>query len=343
MSAGARSPRRSSTRGPARETPQIWREERQALTDLLTAEEWEAARATTLNAHYTSEAVINGIWSAIQHLGFQGGRVIEPALGAGHFIGLTPEPLRESIAWTGVEIDPLSGAIAKALYPGADIRIAPFESVTWPDGFFDLAISNVPFGAYTVRDKRYSAMAIHDYFFVRSLDKVRAGGIVAFITSRYTLDKESPLVRKEIARRAEFLGAIRLPGGSKGAFAGNAGTDVTTDIIFLKRRAEPQAPDQQPWLSLAQIDTPDGPVTHQSLFRRKPADDARRDAADRLDVCAGPSRCSSATSKASMTRLLPPRSRICRLALSDCARESPRRHCPGSMPISRCRTKTDRQ
>jgi N12 class adenine-specific DNA methylase len=255
---------------PGTRNAQIWREERQALTDLLTAEEWEAARATTLNAHYTSEAVINGIWSAIQHLGFQGGRVIEPALGAGHFIGLTPEPLRESIAWTGVEIDPLSGAIAKALYPGADIRIAPFESTNWPDGFFDLAISNVPFGAYTVRDKRYPAMAIHDYFFVRSLDKVRAGGVVAFITSRYTLDKESPLVRKEIARRAEFLGAIRLPGGSKGAFAGNAGTDVTTDIIFLKRRAEPQAPEQQPWLSLAQIDTPDGPVSINRYFADNP-------------------------------------------------------------------------
>jgi N12 class adenine-specific DNA methylase len=255
---------------PGTRNAEIWREERQALTDLLTAEEWDAARATTLNAHYTSEAVINGIWSALQHLGFQGGRVIEPALGPGHFIGLTPEPLRESIARTEVEIDPLSGAIAKALYPGADIRIAPFESINWPDGFFDLAISNVPFGAYTVRDKRYSAMAIHDYFFIRSLDTVRAGGVVAFITSRYTLDKESPLVRKEIARRAEFLGAIRLPGGSKGAFAGNAGTDVTTDIIFLKRLAEPQAPEQLPWLSLAQIDTPDGPVRINRYFAETP-------------------------------------------------------------------------
>ena len=255
---------------PRSRNAEIWKSERQLLADLVTTDEWEAARASTLNAHYTSVPVIRGMWRALEHLGFTGGRVIEPAAGVGHFIGLTPERLRDEIAWTGVELDPLTGGIAKALYPGADIRVQGFETTTWPDGFFDLAISNVPFGDYTVRDTRYRPMSIHDYFFVRSLDKVRPGGLVAFITSRYSLDKETDLARREIAKRADFLGAIRLPGGTDGAFAKNAGTAVTTDIIFLQRRAKGQTEGNDQWLSLREIQTPDGPVRINSYFAENP-------------------------------------------------------------------------
>ena len=219
-------------KNPNTANAQSWRKERQELADLITSDELAAARASTLNAHYTSEPVIRGVWRALDYLGFAGGRVLEPAAGIGHFIGLTPDHLRDDIAWTGVEIDPITGGIAKALYPGADIRVQGFETVAWPDGFFDLAISNVPFGDYAVRDARYRPMSVHDYFFVRGLDKVRPGGLVAFITSRYSLDKETDFARREIAKRADFLGAIRLPGGKDGAFARNAGTEVTTDIIF---------------------------------------------------------------------------------------------------------------
>ena len=249
---------------------QSWRKERQELADLLTTEEWDAARASTLNAHYTSEEVIKGVWSALGQLGFTGGRVIEPALGAGHFIGLTPGNLRDEIAWTGVEIDPITGGIAAGLYPGADIRISPFEDTIWPDGFFDLAVSNVPFGNFGVSDRRYGKAAIHDYFFLKGIDKVRPGGLIAFITSRYTLDKSNPSVRQAMSSRAEFLGAIRLPGGKDGAFARNAGTDVTTDIIFLRRRAEGEGAGNERWLGLTEIETPDGPTAINAYFAENP-------------------------------------------------------------------------
>ncbi len=257
-------------KNPNTANAQSWRKQRQELADLITSDEWVAARASTLNAHCTGEAVIRGMWRALDHLGFAGGRVLEPAAGIGHFIGLTPDHLREDIAWTGVEIDPITGGIAKALYPGADIRVQGFETAAWPDGFFDLAISNVPFGDYRVADARYRPMSIHDYFFVRSLDKVRPGGLIAFITSRYSLDKETDLARREIARRADFLGAIRLPGGKDGAFARNAGTEVTTDIIFLRRRAENQPAMDESWLSLSDLDTPDGPIRINSYFAHNP-------------------------------------------------------------------------
>ena len=250
---------------------EVWRNERQALTDLITADEWEAARASTLNAHYTSVPVIRGMWRALDHLGFTGGRVLEPASGIGHFLGLTPEHLRDEISWTAAELDPLTGGIAKALYPGADIRVQGFETLNWPDGFFDLAISNVPFGDFAPRDPRYRRpLSIHDYFFVRSLDKVRPGGVVAFITSRYSLDKENDQARQEIAKRGHFLGAIRLPGGKDGAFAANAGTEVTTDIIFLKRRAEGDAASDDRWLGLTEIETPDGPTRINRYFADHP-------------------------------------------------------------------------
>lgn len=213
-----------------------WAAEQAAVKDLLTPDEYAAARASTLNAHYTSEDVIKGVWAAVAHLGFSKGRAIEPSAGVGHFIGLQPDALAAHTAWTAVELDPITGRIAKLLYAGADVNVTGFENLNRPDNFYDLAISNVPFGDYTVRDTKARNYRIHDYFFVKALDLVRPGGVVAFITSSGTLDKTADRARNDIAKKAEFLGAIRLPGGKKGAFAGNAGTEVTTDIMFLRKR-----------------------------------------------------------------------------------------------------------
>jgi N12 class adenine-specific DNA methylase len=243
-----------------------WSKERKELRDLLSQEEYEAARLSTLNAHYTSADVVKGMWAALEHLGLTADRVgtaraLEPSAGVGHFIGLSPETLTDKVAWTAVELDKVTGGILKALYGGTDVRVQGFETVNWPDAHFDLAISNVPFGQIPIRDTRYKrGFNIHDYFFVKALDKVRPGGVVAFITSRYTLDKVADSARREIASRATFLGAIRLPGGRQGAFAGNAGTDVTTDIIFLRRRMEGEAQGDQSWLELKEVKTPEGPV-----------------------------------------------------------------------------------
>jgi N12 class adenine-specific DNA methylase len=248
-----------------------WAAERAELQDLLTAGEWESARASTVNAHFTSEAVIDGIWTAVEHLGFDGGRALEPAAGVGHFMGLIPDTLKLRTAWSAVELDTISGRIAKALYPGADLRIEGFEKSRWPEGYFDLAISNVPFGNYGVKDTRYRHLAIHDYFFVKALDKVRPGGLVVFITSLYTLDKKADTARREIARRAEFLGAIRLPGGDGGAFKANAGTDVTTDILFLRRRGEGEEIGAQNWLDLKETGTPDSPLEINRYFAENPS------------------------------------------------------------------------
>jgi N12 class adenine-specific DNA methylase len=256
-------------RNPQSANARNWAQERAELGDLLTSPEWDSARASTLNAHYTSEPVIKGVWQALRHLGFKGGRVLEPAAGIGHFIGLTPDELRNEVAWSGAELDTITGRIAKALYPGADIRIEGFETSRWPDGYFDLAISNVPFGDHAPRDPRYKPMSIHDFFFVKALDKVRPGGIVAFITSHYTLDKEADFARREIAKRAEFLGAIRLPGGNNGAFKANAGTEVTADIVFLRRRDGGDLGDQG-WLDLATVETPDGPAVINRYFAENP-------------------------------------------------------------------------
>jgi hypothetical protein len=255
---------------PHSRNTETWRAERQALGDLLTTDVWESARASTTNAHYTSEAAVRGIWKALDHLGFSGGRALEPSAGIGHFIGLTPERLREDISWTGVELDQISGRIAKTLYGGADMRVQGFESTTWPDGFFDLAVGNVPFGNYALRDARYRPMSIHDYFFVKSLDKLRPGGIAALITSSYTLDKQFQAARREMGKRADFLGAIRLPGGDKGAFAANAGTEVTTDVIFLRKRGEGDPMGDQTWLDVAEIATPDGPVAINAWYAANP-------------------------------------------------------------------------
>jgi N12 class adenine-specific DNA methylase len=228
-----------------------WANEYAELKALLTSEEWESARSTTLNAHYTSPAVIKAIYKAVENTGFRTGNVLEPSCGIGNFFGLVPESMSGSKMF-GVEIDNLTGRIARQLYQKNSIAIQGFEKTELPDSFFDLAIGNVPFGSYGVVDKRYDKhkFHIHDYFFARTLDKVRPGGIIAFITSRFTLDKKDSSVRKYIAQRADLLGAIRLP---MTAFKANAGTEVTTDIIFLQKRDRivDTLPD---WVHLGYVD-----------------------------------------------------------------------------------------
>ncbi len=258
-------------KNPNSANARTWAAERKELADLLTTEELDSARASTLNAHYTSESVVRGIWRAVEHLGFNGGRALEPAAGVGHFIGLTPDALRENVAWSAVELDSLTGRMARTLYPGTDMRVQGFETARYPDGYFDLSISNVPFGNYSLRDPRYRPLSIHDYFFVKALDKVRPGGIVALVTSHFTLDKKSNIARREMAQRADFLGAIRLPGGGNGAFKANAGTDVTADIIFLRKRREGDDTDDQSWLETTTIDSVDGPVEINRYFAANPS------------------------------------------------------------------------
>ena len=199
----------------------------------LSPEEYAAARSSTLNAHYTSPTVIKAIYEALGNMGFTGGNILEPSMGVGNFFGLLPDNMAGSKLY-GVELDSITGRIAKQLYPKADITVAGFETTDRRD-FYDVAVGNVPFGQYSVNDRAYNKLgfSIHDYFFAKSLDQVRPGGVVAFVTSRYTMDKQSPEVRKYIAQRAELLGAIRLPNN---AFKANAGTEVVSDIIFLQKR-----------------------------------------------------------------------------------------------------------
>ena len=213
-----------------------WADEFAELYATLSPEEYAAARASTLNAHYTSPTVIKAIYEAVGNMGFQTGNILEPAMGVGNFFGLLPQEMQGSRLY-GVELDSITGRIAKQLYPKADITVAGFETTDRRD-FFDLAIGNVPFGQYQVNDRAYNKLSfsIHDYFFAKTLDQVRPGGVIAFVTSRYTMDKQSPEVRKYIAQRAELLGAIRLPNN---AFKANAGTEVVSDIIFLQKRDRP--------------------------------------------------------------------------------------------------------
>ena len=210
-----------------------WASEYQELRGLLSEEEYVSARASTLNAHYTSPAVIGAIYEAVERMGFNHGNILEPSMGNGNFFGMLPESMRESRLY-GVELDSITGRIAKQLYPLADITVAGFETTDRRD-FFDLAVGNVPFGNYKVRDKGYDRLnfSIHNYFFAKTLDQVRPGGIIAFVTSRYTMDAKDPSARKYLAQRAELLGAIRLPNN---AFRANAGTDVVSDILFLQKR-----------------------------------------------------------------------------------------------------------
>ena len=218
------------------ESKDNWKAEFAELYAALSPEEYAAARASTLNAHYTSPTVIRAIYDAVESMGFQTGNILEPSMGVGNFFGMLPESMKSSRLY-GVELDSITGRIAKQLYPKADITVAGFETTDRKD-FFDLAVGNVPFGQYQVSDRAFDKLgfSIHNYFFAKALEQVRPGGVVAFVTSRYTMDAKDSAARKYIAQRADFLGAIRLPNN---AFKANAGTDVVSDIIFLQKRDRP--------------------------------------------------------------------------------------------------------
>lgn len=226
-----------------------WNAEYDELKALLEPEEYESARASTLNAHYTSPTVIKAIYTCLEHMGFRSGNILEPSCGTGHFFGLLPESFQDSRLF-GVELDGITGRIAKRLYPQASIAVSGYEETGLPDSFFDLAIGNVPFGGYGVADKKYDKhkFLIHDYFFAKTLDKVRPGGIIAFVTSKGTMDKQNPAVRQYIAERAELLGAVRLPNN---AFLANAGTEVTSDILFLQKRDRMVTATNEEWVHLS--------------------------------------------------------------------------------------------
>ena len=234
-----------------------WSAEYTHLKELLSEDEYAAARASTLNAHYTSPTVIRGIYDAVERMGFRSGNILEPSMGVGNFFGMLPDTMQDSRLY-GVELDSITGRIAKKLYPQADITVAGFETTDRRD-FYDLAVGNVPFGNYKVNDKAYNKLgfSIHNYFFAKAIDQVRPGGIVAFVTSRYTMDSKDSTARKHMAERADLLGAIRLPNN---AFRANAGTDVVSDIIFLQKRDRPI--DHEPdWVQLGK--TEDGFAINQ--------------------------------------------------------------------------------
>ena len=234
-----------------------WAKEYAELKGLLSEDEYAAARSSTLNAHYTSPVVIRSIYDAVEKMGFQSGNILEPSMGAGNFFGMLPTSMADSRLY-GVELDSITGRIAKKLYPQADITVAGFETTDRRD-FYDLAVGNVPFGQYRVNDKAYNKLgfSIHNYFFAKAIDQVRPGGIVAFVTSRYTMDSKDSTARKHMAERADLLGAIRLPNN---AFRANAGTDVVSDIIFLQKRDRPI--DHEPdWVQLGK--TEDGFAINQ--------------------------------------------------------------------------------
>ena len=231
------------------ETKSAWAKEYAELKTLLSEEEYISARESTLNAHYTSPVIIQEIYRTLQRMGFTKGNLLEPSMGIGNFFGMLPETMRESHLY-GVELDSLTGRIARLLYPKANITVDGYEKTTFPNDFFDAAVGNVPFGQYKVADKKYDKFnfLIHDYFFGKTLDQVRPGGVIAFVTSKGTMDKENPKVRKYIAQRAELLGAVRLPNT---AFKANAGTEVTSDILFLQKRD--RIVDIEPdWVHLSQ-------------------------------------------------------------------------------------------
>jgi N12 class adenine-specific DNA methylase len=245
-----------------------WDKPAEELRKVLTDEEYESARASTPNAHFTSPMVIKAIWNGLQHMGLKDGQILEPSMGVGHFFGLQPEGMKGHR--TGVELDSITARIARKLYPDSTIFAKGFEETPLPDNYFDAAIGNVPFGDYGVHDPsmpKNVTRAIHDYFFAKSLEKTRPGGVMALITSRYTMDKQDETVRKYLADRADLLSAIRLPNT---AFKGNAGTDVTTDILFLRKRAPGAHPSGESWQHLETIDSPDGPISVNEYFAHHP-------------------------------------------------------------------------
>jgi N12 class adenine-specific DNA methylase len=253
--------------------PEEWKATAHELRELLTDAEYDSARASTPNAHYTSPIVIASIWQAMQRFGLRpGAQILEPSMGVGHFFGLMPEALLPGTRRTGVELDSVTARIANCLYPDSTVLAKGFEETQLPDNFFDAVIGNIPFGNYAVHDPAYRrtpvlTRAIHDYFFAKSLDKVQVGGVLALITSRYTMDKQDSAVRRYLADRADFLGAIRLPDT---AFKANAGTEVTTDIIFLQKHASGAQAHGESWQDLAPIATQDGPIMVNEYFVRHP-------------------------------------------------------------------------
>ena len=239
-----------------------WTKEYAELKGLLSEDEYAAARSSTLNAHYTSPVVIRSIYDAVEKMGFQSGNILEPSMGVGNFFGMLPDSMQSSRLY-GVELDSITGRIAKKLYPQADITVAGFETTDRRD-FYDLAVGNVPFGQYKVNDKAYNKLgfSIHNYFFAKAIDQIRPGGVIAFVTSRYTMDSKDSTARKHMAERADLLGAIRLPNN---AFRANAGTDVVSDIIFLQKRDRPI--DHEPdWVQLGK--TEDGFAINQYFADR---------------------------------------------------------------------------
>jgi N12 class adenine-specific DNA methylase len=249
-----------------------WQELARDIRELLTPEEYDSARGSTPNAHFTSPMVIQALWQALERFGLgAGAQILEPSMGVGHFFGLMPEYLLPGCRRTGVELDDITARIAKQLYPDAAIFAKGFEETVLPDNFFDAVIGNIPFGNYPVHDPAYRhspvTRTIHDYFLAKSLDKLRPGGVMALITSRYTMDKQDSTMRRYLAERADLVGAIRLPDTT---FKANAGTEVTTDILFLQKRAPGSARSGDTWRDLATIDTPDGPVAVNEYFVRHP-------------------------------------------------------------------------
>ena len=248
---GGLSPVFSYGRDPA------WESEKAEIKELLTDEEYGAARESTLNAHYTSPEVIKGVWKILERLGFKGGKVLEPSMGIGNFFGIMPEKLRSKSSLNGVELDPLTGRIAKQLYQKANVEVTGYEQTKFPDNYFDLVISNVPFGNYKLHDPKYNKynFNIHNYFFAKAIDQVRPGGIVAFITSTGTMQSgsDSKRLREILKNKADFIGAVRLPDT---AFKENAGTEVTTDLIILQKREPGAAPgkNNHAWLDTVDSD-----------------------------------------------------------------------------------------
>ena len=234
-----------------------WAKEYAELKGLLSEDEYAAARSSTLNAHYTSPVVIRSIYDAVEKIGFRSGNILEPSMGVGNFVGMLPDTMQDSRLY-GVELDSITGRIAKKLYPQADITVAGFETTDRRD-FYDLAVGNVPFGQYKVNDKAYNKLgfSIHNYFFAKAIDQIRPGGVIAFVTSRYTMDSKDSTARKHMAERADLLGAIRLPNN---AFKANAGTEVVSDIIFLQKRDRP-ADIEPDWVQLGK--TEDGFAINQ--------------------------------------------------------------------------------
>jgi N12 class adenine-specific DNA methylase len=251
--------------------PNEWKSAARELEQLLTPDEYQSARASTPNAHFTSPVVIAAIWNGLRRLGIRpGAQVLEPALGVGHFFGLMPEDLLAGSHRTGIELDSLTARIAKRLYPDSTIFAKGFEDTPLPDNFFNVIVGNVPFGDYPVHDpqyKRAQTRAIHDYFFAKSVDKLRPGGVLALITSRYTMDKQDATMRRYLAERADLVGAIRLPNT---AFKGNAGTEVTADILFLQKREPGKKHGGRAWTEIASITADAGDILVNEYYARHP-------------------------------------------------------------------------